>query len=229
VRKIGIGFFCVAFCMAVAFLFPLLSGSWPNVDSEGCLKSCHGGGNPYPDGEIHSVAAHTDCDSCHEGSYEAGNVYASSCIECHPTGGNTGKCELVLFHENSLEYDPPDLSCLDCHSECEGTTTTTALTVKGKRYEVVLVGSFEGCSATTMTFRSDNILVIDCMDGFGVYLPILNFFIAFYWAPDAYLGKGIAILLSGMAIDPFIVAGGITYLGNDLSPVIITGYLLSAS
>jgi len=218
--------------MAVGLFFPFSIVSWTNVDSGGCLNSCHGGENPYPDGEIHSVSAHTACDSCHDGSYEAGNVYASSCIECHPKGGNTGKCELVLFHEDSLEYTPSDLSCIDCHGDCEGgdtTTTTTTLTVKGKRYEVVLVGSFEGCSATTMTFRSDNILVIECMDGFGVYLPILNFFTAFYWAPDVYLGKGVAILLSGMALDPFIAGGGIKYIGNDLSPVIITGYLLSTS
>ena len=76
-------------------------------------------------------------------------------------------------------------------------------------------------------FRSDNILVVECMDGFGMYMPVSNFFVAFYRAPDFYLGKDATILLTGFAIDPFIIAGGVAYIGDDTETILVTGYLLS--
>jgi len=245
-RKIGIGIFCVALCLAIALILPHLGRSssadiddlfkWEllyfgahsadgAVDSSNCLAECHGGENPYPSGQIHSVSTHTACDSCHDGAFEAGNVFASACIVCHPLG-DAGKCPLVEFHDPGK-----GAICLSCHTDCGGETTTTTTvsqtTVKGKRYEVFLVGPFEGCSATTMNFRLDNILILECIDGYGVYLPILNFFTAFFWAPNFYLGGGVFLILSGVGLDPFITAGGIAYFGNEVSPVVLTGYLLS--
>jgi hypothetical protein len=104
---------------------------------------------------------------------------------------------------------------------------TEAETVKDKRYEVFMVNPLPACNPTTMTFRSDNILVIECMDGFGTYMPVSNFFVAFYQAPDFYLGKDATIFLTGFALDPFIIAGGVAYIGDDTETVLITGYLLS--
>jgi len=247
VRKIGIGIFCVILCTATALILLHLSKPYTkaddslvwemidigahdpdgNVDDTNCLvQGCHIAGddqNPE-EGTLHYT--HGNCPQCHEGTPGLGNVSASSCTVCHPFG-NAGECPLVNFHD-------PDKGaiCLDCHDECEGgetttTTTVTYTTVKGKRYEVFLVGSFEGCSATTMTFRADNILLLGCIDGYGVYLPILNFFTAVYWAPNFYLGEGVVLVLSGVGLDPFIIAGGIAYVGNDVAPVLITGYLLS--
>ena len=234
VKKIGIVLFCISLFLAVSFILPHSGTSNQMVDNSGCLvEGCHTAEFGV-EGNLHSVSAHSNCGQCHDGTPDEGNVFASSCIECHPLESNTGKCALVLFHEDSLDYDPPDLSCLNCHGDCEGgetttttTTTTFVQTIKGKRYEVFLVGSLEGCSATTMTFRSDNILLLECTDGYGVYLPILNFFTAFYWAPDFYLGGGMVLVLSGVGFDPFMLAGGIAYVGNDARPILITGYLLS--
>lgn len=114
--------------------------------------------------------------------------------------------------------------------------TFGAITVRGaetadfadKRYEVFFAGSLPGCSATTMTFRSDDILILACIDGFGVYSELLDIFSATYWAPDYFKGKGIVLLLIGTACDPFIIAGGIAIIGNDVGLVVLTGYLLSA-
>ena len=233
VKKIGIVLFSISLFLAITFILPHSGTSNLMVDDSdsGCLvEGCHTA-EFGAEGNLHSVSAHSSCGQCHEGTPELGNVGASSCIECHPFD-EAGKCPLVLFHEDSVDYDPPDKSCLECHGNCEGgetttTTTVTYTTVKGKRYEVFLVGSFEGCSATTMTFRSDNILLLGCIDGYGVYLPILNFFTAVYWAPNFYLGGGVVLVLSGVGLDPFITAGGIAYVGNDVRPLLITGYLLS--
>ena len=87
------------------------------VDDTFCL-TCHGGDNPYPGGEIHSVSAHTACGSCHDGASTAGNVNASACIVCHPFG-NSGECNLVNLSDHALA------NCIDCHDECTGPSTTT--------------------------------------------------------------------------------------------------------
>ena len=226
-KKIGIALFCFALCIAIACILPRLGGTWPTVDTSSCLEQCHGGENPYPSGQIHAVSSHTNCSSCHDGAPEAGNVNSSVCIVCHPTG-DPGKCSLAGLHETFAD-------CLTCHSDCDGgeTTTTTTSTgpitdVTGDRYEVFLIGSPQACSATTMTFRSDNVLVLDCVDGFGIYLPLLNFFTALYWSNDFYLGYGGFFAISGFAFDPFITGAGIAYFGNEVRPMGFVGYLLTS-
>jgi hypothetical protein len=101
--------------------------------------------------------------------------------------------------------------------------------VKGKRYQVFMTPPLTDTSSAIMTFRSDNILVIDTIDGYGIYMPVLNFFAAYYWAPDFYLGRPISILLTGFAMDPFITAVGVGYIGNNIHMVLITGYSLSSN
>jgi len=101
--------------------------------------------------------------------------------------------------------------------------------VKGKRYQVFMTPPITDTSSAIMTFRSDNILVIDTIDGYGIYMPVLNLFAAYYWAPDFYLGRPISILLTGFAMDPFITAVGVGYIGNNIHMVLITGYSLSSN
>ena len=109
-RKIWIVLLCISLCLAVAFIFPHEGKSYKNVD-EGCLV-CHtveyGSGDPD---EQHNIHDGLSCTLCHEGTPESGNVYASSCIECHPSEGK-GLCPLVNFHD-------PDkgAQCLSCHEE----------------------------------------------------------------------------------------------------------------
>ena len=100
-------------------------------------------------------------------------------------------------------------------------------TVEDKRYEVFMSDALPSCNPTSVTFRPDNVLVIECMDGFGIYIPVSNFFVALYWAPGFYLGKNATIFLSGLAFDPFIIACGATYIGDDSEPLFFTGYLLN--
>jgi hypothetical protein len=100
--------------------------------------------------------------------------------------------------------------------------------VKDKRYEVFFVGSFPGCSATTMTFKADNnVLLLECMDGYGLYMPILNSFIGYVWAPNYYEGNGILISFIGIELGDFIAATGIAFVGSDMRLVLLTGYLLT--
>ena len=226
-KKIGIIVFCISLCVAIALILPRVSTSWPLVDDFGCLETCHGGENPFPDGQIHSVPAHSDCSSCHDGSPEAGNVASSTCIVFHPTG-DPGECNLVNLHETFSD-------CIKCHPDCDKTETTTTTTtgstidVTGDRYEIFFIGGPAGCNATTINFRTDNVLVLDCMDGFGVYLPFLNFFSAVYWSNDFYLGSGALFAVSGVAFDPFIAGAGMAYYDNAIRPLAFTGYLLTTN
>jgi hypothetical protein len=99
--------------------------------------------------------------------------------------------------------------------------------VKGKRYEIFLIGPFrEGCRATTAEFRSDNVLIIDCLDGFGMYISIGNTFTAVYWSNNYYLGYGLGMILTGFTVEPYIVAGGLSCFGNIISTVVLSGYIL---
>ena len=212
---------------AVAAAAPRGSAANQKVDSSGCLP-CHELGTfGADDGSIHG--SHSNCADCHDGAPAAGNVFSSSCIECHPASGSA-KCDLVNFHEDSVSYTPTGASCLDCHSECGGsTTTTTALQplIKGNRYEVFFVGPFkEGCNSATIDFRSDNVMVLDCMDGYGAYVSVGNVFTAVYWSNNYFLGDGLGMVLSGAAVNSYIVGGGLAYYGKILSIVLLSGYIL---
>ena len=219
--------YVIVLAAAVAAASPRGSAANQKVDSSGCLP-CHELGTfGADDGSIHG--SHSNCADCHDGTPGAGNVFSSSCIECHPASGSA-KCDLVNFHEDSVSYTPAGASCLDCHSECgSSTTTTTALQplIKGNRYEVLFIGSFsEGCNATAVEFRSDNVLVMDCMDGFGSYLSIGNIFASVYWSNNYFLGNGMCMVLTGYAIDSYIVGGGLVYTAGRISPVLMSGYVL---
>jgi len=82
----------------------------PSSTHIGTCSQCH-----HTD-DLHERAGHSECSICHDGTPQAGNVEPSACILCHPIG-NAGKCNLANIHGSS---------CLTCHFECEGNTTTTS-------------------------------------------------------------------------------------------------------
>ncbi len=119
-KKVLPAILCFALCLTVAFIIPKIGTSNPLVDDSGCLE-CHDAG--FGPETLHDT--HSNCDDCH---IESGDTPASSmCIVCHPLG-DPGKCELVLFHEDSMDYDPSGASCLECHGDCDEEPTTTTTT-----------------------------------------------------------------------------------------------------
>jgi hypothetical protein len=140
---------------------------------------------------------------------------------------------LVNLHEESLAYNPSGASCLDCHGDCDdGSTTTTTTTdpptsLAGTRWEVFVVGPFrEGCNATTLNFREDNVLTLDCLDGFGEFISIGGTFSAVYWSNNAYKGYNLGMIITGVAFNSYITIIGVAYYGNIISPILLIGYIL---
>lgn len=105
-KKIIPGLFCIAFCLAVAFMMPNIGITNPNVDSTGCIADgCHSADTQ------HTGHAGQECGTCHAGGTgEAGDVAASSCAaaECH-----VGECEIVNAHDPAR-----NATCLGCHPGC---------------------------------------------------------------------------------------------------------------
>ncbi|MDX1779416.1 MAG: hypothetical protein R3339_11100 [Thermodesulfobacteriota bacterium] len=228
-KKTGISLLCIFVLSFLSFFITKLSTSNPLVDSSGCLE-CHEVGQfGAQDGSLHG--SHSNCADCHDGSPGLGNVSSSACIDCHPFP-SPGLCQLVNLHEGSLGYNPSGASCIDCHSDCDGGSTTTTTTgppssLAGTRWEVFVVGPFrEGCTATTLNFRSDNVLTLDCLEGFGEFLSVGGAFSAVYWSNNAYQGYNLGMVLTGIAFKPYIIIIGVAYYGNIITPVLLIGYIL---
>ena len=100
--------------------------------------------------------------------------------------------------------------------------------VTDTRYEVFFLGAPPGCNATTVTFRADQVLIFECMDGYGIYYPAGNSFTATFWANTFYLGEGALFNIVGIALDPLILGVGIAIIGDDVRWIVLSGYLLSA-
>jgi len=144
-KKIGIGMFCIALCLAVTLIFPYVGRTYIDaydasewelsddflthppdglVDDALCL-TCHDAGGPGdPEPTLHGIhgSGAAGCMDCHTDSTGLGTVFSSSCVVCHPSG-DEGTCQLVDLHDPGFGAD-----CLGCHTECveETTTTTTA-------------------------------------------------------------------------------------------------------
>ena len=218
VRKKSVRTYICVLAATIAVSFPLWCWAYEKVSSSGCLD-CHQLGEfGADDGSIHG--SHSNCADCHEGVPQADQVFSSSCLVCHPQSSSE-TCDLVTFHGGS---------CTDCHSDCGSSTTTTTAprtNIKGNRYEVLFVGEFkEGCNSATVDFRSDNVMVLDCMDGYGTYVSFGNVFTAVYWTNNYFLGDGLAMVISGAAVYPYIYGGGLTYYGKYVSIVLLSGYIL---
>jgi hypothetical protein len=134
--------FCVALCMAVAFISPHIARTYIDeyddseweflneflshppdglVDDTLCL-TCHDAGSPGDDPPtLHGIhdSGQAGCFDCHTDSTGLGTVFADSCVVCHPSG-DEGVCQLVDQHDPGFGAD-----CLGCHTECVDETTTT--------------------------------------------------------------------------------------------------------
>ncbi len=228
-KKTGVTLLCIFVLFFLSFYITKLSISNPLVDSSGCLE-CHQVGQfGAQDGSLHG--SHSNCADCHEGSPGLGNVSSSACIDCHPFP-SPGECQLVNLHEGSLTYNPSGATCLDCHSDCDDGSTTTTTTgplpsLAGTRWEIFVTGPFrEGCTATTLNFREDNVLTLDCLDGFGEFISIGGAFSAVYWSNNYYRGYSLGMVITGIAFNPYIIIIGVANYGNIITPVLFVGYIL---
>ena len=79
----------------------------------------------------------------------------------------------------------------------------------GRKFNTYIYATYADESSTTISFEENMVLLIDIYDGFGLYLPIANLFIANYWAPDYYNRKDLFLILNGTAVLDFIAGGGI--------------------
>ena len=107
------------------------------------------------------------------------------------------------------------------------TKSAEARDVTDTRYKVFFLGAPPGCSATTMTFRADQVLTFDCIDGFGAYWTLLDSFAATFWSNTFYQGYGALFSIVGIALDPFMVASGIAIIDGKVRFILLTGYILS--
>jgi hypothetical protein len=100
------------------------------VDDALCLI-CHD--ISFSDEGLHGIHMNNDCTDCHE--IVGDSPLASKCASCHPAG-DPGKCMLVLHHEVSTNDDPSNLTCLGCHSECSGETSSTTTSIECPLQEI---------------------------------------------------------------------------------------------
>ena len=222
-KKTGITLLGIFILFFLSLCITKWSISNPLVDSSGCLE-CHELGQfNAQDGSLHG--SHSNCADCHEGSPGLGNVSSSACIECHPFPFH-GICQLVNLHERSLDYNPSGASCLECHGVCENDGGPPS-SLAGTRWEIFVVGPFrEGCTATTLNFREDNVLTMDCLDGFGEFIAIGGSFAAVYWSNNFYRGYSLGMVITGIAFNPYIIIVGVANYRNIITPVLLIGYIV---
>ena len=79
----------------------------------------------------------------------------------------------------------------------------------GRMFNTYIYATYADESSTDISFEENMVLLIDIYDGFGLYIPISNLFIAIYWAPDYHNKKDLFLILSGAAVSDFIAGGGI--------------------
>jgi len=100
------------------------------VDDALCL-TCHD--ISFTDEGLHGIHFDNDCTDCHE--IVGDSPLASRCASCHPAA-DSGRCMLVLHHEDSTDYAPSGLSCLGCHSECSGEASSTTTSIECPLLEI---------------------------------------------------------------------------------------------
>ena len=97
----------VFLCFAMSLIFPHLARSTVYVEQSYCAN-CH----QHNVSDLHSYHGNyeVDCNQCHEGTPQLGNVQSQNCVDCHIDQGN-GKCSLVGYHTAYTD-------CTACHFEC---------------------------------------------------------------------------------------------------------------
>ena len=77
----------------------------------------------------------------------------------------------------------------------------------GMEYTIYLYNTDVG--TTTISFEENLSLVIAAYDGFGLYLPLGNLFLGFYWSPKYYEDDDICLFFNGMVVSDFIGGWGL--------------------
>ena len=97
----------VIFCFSIILVFHQITQANFYVDQSYCAD-CH----KHETRRTHEKhdGGYVDCDKCHNGSPQSGNVLSENCAACHPEYAS-GKCSLVDDHNNA--------DCLICHFECD--------------------------------------------------------------------------------------------------------------
>ena len=80
-------------------------------------------------------------------------------------------------------------------------------TFVGKKYSVYLYNTEEG--SASISFEENMSLVIDVYDGFGLYLPLANLFMAIYWSPNYHEEDDLLLIFNGMVVSDFIEGWGL--------------------
>ncbi len=91
--------------------------------------------------------------------------------------------------------------------------------VKGKKYKIFIYAPFATTSISTVTFNEDYFLEFSAYEGTGLYLDLGMFFTGTYWAPDFYEKDDLILFMSGIVLEPYLVATGIAIINTDVSRV----------
>ena len=103
--KASLAALSLLFCFSMSLIFPQVTQATFYVDQSYCAD-CH----KHATSRTHEKhdEGEADCNQCHNGSPQSGNVQAGNCTACHEHGD---KCYLVDDHNNA--------DCLLCHFECD--------------------------------------------------------------------------------------------------------------
>ncbi len=105
-----------------------------------------------------------------------------------------------------------------------------AADVAGKSYSVFIYSQYVSEPATTITFRSDGVLLIKAYSGFGNYITYSNFVAAVFTAPEYQKYKDLFMIIAGAVVGDFIAGMGVSLTNGSLSEVfLLTGYATVAS
>ena len=79
-------------------------------------------------------------------------------------------------------------------------------TYVGKKYSIYLYNTSDG--STTISFEENRSFSIDSYDGFGIYLPTGDQFLALYWAPNYQEEDDLLLIFRGKVVSDFIEGWG---------------------
>jgi len=104
--------------------------------------------------------------------------------------------------------------------------TAVAESVTGKKYSVYIYSRYVAEPATTITFKSDGVLLMSTYSGFGSYYAFANGVGAFFSAPEVEKNKDLFMLMVGLLLGDFLSGAGITFTNGAFSEVFFfSGYV----
>jgi hypothetical protein len=103
-----------------------------------------------------------------------------------------------------------------------------AESVTGKKYSVYIYSRYVAEPATTITFKSDGVLLMSTYSGFGSYYAFANGVGAFFSAPEVEKNKDLFMLMVGLLLGDFLSGAGITFTNGAFSEVFFfSGYVIA--